>query len=93
MVDHIEDVISNFDFHRVYKTMVTLDWNWYTTAGRVPTIGEMQEFARSLLETAANKPGIYSSGGFFAMCEGNSLSLMFCVDDVTVEKKDEDGDD
>ena len=48
----IDDVIENFDFYKVEKTMRYLKWTWFF--GEVPSIYELEAQARNLLKGAAD---------------------------------------
>jgi hypothetical protein len=74
MRDTIEDILDNFDFDKVKKTMDALHWLWYDTIG-VPEIADLRKHARSLLTQVGDKvtqnkemqaEAITGSGGFRA---------------------------
>lgn len=44
----IDEVMDNFDFHKVHKVMKCLNWSWAFSNG-VPEIYELKEEARRLL--------------------------------------------
>lgn len=47
----IDEVLDNFDFERVEKTMQTLNWTWGAGAtAEVPDIARLRTQARSLLQ-------------------------------------------
>ncbi len=51
----INDIMENFDFAKVYKIMVDYNWVWFdrkTQKTRVPTLEEIKDNARELLERA-----------------------------------------
>jgi len=52
--DQIEDILDNFDFDKVKKTMDALQWLWYDTIG-VPEISDLRKCARRLLTEASEK--------------------------------------
>jgi len=58
--------IKLFDFQRLHRILVTLDWTWdmgervFETI-RVPTIKELQNTAIDLLNNVRNNPGSISS--------------------------------
>ena len=45
----IDDVMDNFDFHKVHKVMKFLNWKWAFTEGGVPEVWELKKEARRLL--------------------------------------------
>jgi hypothetical protein len=89
----IEDIMQRFDWERVRRTMVALNWTWATSEG-IPTIKELQYTARDCLEHAArgyikssgHNLGWYSvgTGGFCARISqfnaGAKISLHFEVE-------------
>jgi hypothetical protein len=71
-MDTIETVIEKFPFEKVHQYMVATDWKWLIptrlTMG-VPTIEELKDTARELLQEAQNSKRPYSScstGGLVA---------------------------
>jgi hypothetical protein len=86
----VDYVINNFDFVRVYKTMVALEWYWYPHE-RPPTQGEMRELAENLLYRAIAEEGTLATGGFVASYKKKAqmLTLTFIVDEVTVYEDSE----
>ena len=90
-IEAIEDILDEFDFHRVQKVMDFLDWQWATAVDGVPSVGEMRRQARKLLEFAhahSDKPSYsVATGGFEAACimeEGDKtkyLSLKFVIEE------------
>ena len=60
----IDRTMKWFDFEVVHKTMVALDWKW-SDYQRVPTIEEIKEHARKMMEEVVEeKCKSWSSGGF-----------------------------
>lgn len=47
----VEDVLDDFDFHKVMRVMHFLEWEWVHVTG-VPTMGDLRRQARRLLRTA-----------------------------------------
>jgi hypothetical protein len=67
--DAIFELIRNFNFDRVEKTMIATDWKWAIPSEgrlRVPTIDEMKDQAIRLLFAAQKQNTVVSSGGFEA---------------------------
>lgn len=86
---HIENILENFDFEKVRKTMKLLNWTWYDS-DEIPTTYRLIESAREHLESAYNlslehnKTCFSTSGGFKAISyvdeEGwYCLELMFVL--------------
>lgn len=72
----VEEVIDSFDFERVHKAYVALDWKWNIhamTGGpneyRTPTAEEIKTAARDLCFTAIEKKTVVSTGGLSATYE------------------------
>lgn len=80
MVDNIMDW---FDFDRVHKTMVALDWQWFTADDGIPSTSELRKLARELLwlvlENEHDDKYTIAAGGFQASYENEVLSLKFIV--------------
>jgi hypothetical protein len=76
----INEILDEFNFAKVHKTMVALDWKWGTLNGGkdIPTIEELRATAERLLRGAAEYrlgdykdehwkvPIVYGTGGFQA---------------------------
>jgi len=61
----INEVMTNFDFHKVRQAMVALNWTWRDEG--VPTIDSLRDTARRLLKDASeNEFGNIMTGGFKA---------------------------
>ena len=75
----IEDILENFDFDKVKKTMNFLGWTWAKLQD-VPTTYQIMKSARERLEGAYNnamknkKDSCLSSGGLRAFAEYNKKS-------------------
>lgn len=52
--DHIDNMMDEFDFPRVYRVMSYLNWQWFNAEDGVPTIGEMRRLVRKLMRDAYN---------------------------------------
>ena len=77
--DLIDNILDEFDFERVHKAMVALNWQWHNTDG-VPTIGDLRRNARNLLiEVTHDNHVMVGSGGFYAYNEDGTLGLRFEV--------------
>ena len=90
----IGKVMDYFDFGRVHKVMVALDWKWISIDDgmRVPDECEIRIEARRLLTQAVKEKISISTGGFYAMYRKNEdvewIDLKFVVEnwDEVIEK-------
>lgn len=85
----IDEVMREFNFERVSKTMQSLDWRWsITSGGRIPSLVEIRTLARQLLLDAIERKGLASTGGFEASYSETpvvpSLKLRFIVEEWRV---------
>lgn len=84
--EHIQKVIDNFDFQKVYNVMYHLGWTWFDSDD-TPTIERMKENAVRLLKDISDYNGEYeyyysmSSGGFKATRYDEHLELIFIVEE------------
>jgi hypothetical protein len=76
----IDEILDEFNFEKVHKVMVALDWQYHNTDG-VPTIGDLRRMARSLLKQVVESKNLRytASGGFVAYMEDGILGLRFEV--------------
>lgn len=84
----ILDVMRNFDFVRVQKVMVFLNWCWrFDDSSRVPTVRELEETAQRLLVSLATDEQLVSAatGGFKAQRVGDVFSLSFVIEESESE--------
>ena len=90
-IETIENILDEYDFHRVQKVMEALNWLWVSSEGEIPSIGQLRRQARDLLEDVYNKEAspffMVGTGGFEAtrtMETGDLnkyLSLKFVVEE------------
>jgi len=80
----IEEIMCNFDFDRVEKAMIALDWKW-GLPGEVPELCEIKEHAIERMKTAIDIGGGASSGGLRAIYEEGMLTLTFVLEEWTSE--------
>lgn len=78
-----DDILNEFDFEKVQRTMHALDWKWAGTPMAVPSISELKDTARYLLlnvynlrtneyqETHPEVPVTCGTGGFRATALAN----------------------
>jgi hypothetical protein len=92
--DAIGKVMDYFDFGRVHKVMVALDWKWISIDDgmRVPDECEIRMEARRLLTQAAKEKMSIAIGGFYATYRNDGdvewVDLKFVVEnwDEVIEK-------
>lgn len=82
----IDEILDEFNFEKVHKVMVSLDWKWNSTDG-VPAIADLRRTARSLLKQVVESKGIHSvgTGGFTAFMHNGILGLRFEVSSYEIE--------
>lgn len=82
----IDEILDEFDFEKVHKVMVVLDWKWHNTDG-VPSIGDLRRMARSLLQHVVSSREINTaaSGGLTAFMHHGVLGLRFEVSNYEIE--------
>lgn len=98
--DKIEEIMDEFNFHRVHLVMEYLEWKWNDTTG-VPSAGDIRRTARRLLNALALKPAksgpwehSTATGGLSATRWGDTdeygswenFSLEFVVEDWRTEE-------
>jgi hypothetical protein len=49
----IDEIMDEFNFARVHKAMVALDWKWASSKSYIPSMDDLRETAESLLRGAA----------------------------------------
>ena len=62
----VAEVLADFDFDKVHKAMVAVEWKWGLEPGRIPTRDELVACARGLLERIWDRGGEARLGGFVA---------------------------
>jgi hypothetical protein len=61
----IDDILDEFDFDKVQKTMETLEWTWHSTYPETPSISQLRKFARYLMKSCVgHEEYTTASGGF-----------------------------
>lgn len=82
MTNEIEEVLKNFDFEKVRKVMVLLDWKWHGDGEpEIPSIYRMIELSRNLLKKAGKrKHGLVATGGFIARHDDGNFELSFVLE-------------
>lgn len=80
-------LLKDFDFKKVHKVMLALEWEWRmgdSTYG-IPSKKTIKETARRLLKEAFDRKATIGTGGFTASYDGETLLLMFVVEEFTAE--------
>lgn len=82
----IDEILDEFDFEKVHRVMVALDWQWYGIDG-VPSIGDLRRQARSLLQKVVDSKDTLSvgTGGFTAYTHYGVLGLRFEISSYEIE--------
>jgi hypothetical protein len=74
----IDDIMKEFNFAKVYKAMIALNWKWLDAKEGIPNLDELRATAERLLRGAAEYrlgdykdehwevPIVYGTGGFQA---------------------------
>lgn len=77
----INDIMNNFDFSQVWRTMSALDWGWGSPP-KVPSVEDIRATARELLTRVTSGETVsLSTGGFGAYYEHESLILRFVLEE------------
>ena len=74
----VEEILSNFNFEKVHRTMQYLDWQWAKLGG-VPKVDDLQKEARRLLESLENEPGVKGTGGLRASLKEDGTLSLKCI--------------
>lgn len=82
----IEEIVDEFDFEKVHRVMLALNWQWHHTKG-VPEIADLRRTARSLLKQVVESKGTLSvgTGGFTAYTHYGVLGLRFEISSYEIE--------
>lgn len=86
----IKDILENFDFEHVRKSMVALDWKWVTSDLKTeyfPDIQELKVTAKLCLEHAIEST-FSETGGFLAANCSGVLNLYFVLEETMNEFSD-----
>lgn len=87
----MNDIIDNFDWEKVHRAMLAVNWRWAT--GGVPSVELLRDQARSLLRDVilthqadrCDGDYIVSTGGLVATYNGKQLKLEFILETYTIE--------
>ena len=88
-------VMEDFDFDKVHKVMVYLDWRWTIENDErtVPSSYRLMKTADRLLRECAQYYGdkefhAVGTGGFMASLDNGCLSLQFILTEMTADHHD-----
>ena len=84
----IDEAINGFDFEKVRKAMVALDWKWWHDGGMsVPEILEMKRVVFELISDIQNGFTEARTGGFSVRYDKHSreLSISFVVTSLSID--------
>lgn len=85
----IDEILDEFDFETVHRTMKALDWKWSGCEVDIPSIGDLRRMARELLQELLrnDKYHITGTGGLYAYRIADTVGLRFEVTSYEVEKE------
>ena len=84
----IDEILDEFEFELVHRTMKALDWKWAGCEVEIPSIGDLRRQARVLLqELLRNTYRCTGTGGLYAYKEDGLIGLRFEVTRYEVEKE------
>lgn len=82
----IDEVMDDFDFHKVQKCMEALEWTYHDSEEIPPPIPDLRKTARRLLRSVLNEKIVCcATGGFVATYYDNILSLRFEVESFDLD--------
>jgi len=83
----VETLLAHFDFYKVHQVMHILDWAWGNAhENQSPTLTQLQDEARRLLESVIASPRLYSKscGGFCVARGGDGhITLSFVLEECS----------
>ena len=85
--EKIDNIMDNFNFREVHEYMQRANWEWGDGNGgmHIPSEPELRVCARSLLKMVAEDMEesvvFCSTGGFFAIRDGDTIALNFSIED------------
>lgn len=91
----VDNIMDYFDFDKVLKTMIALDWKWVKEDHKsiadleIPSIERIRKTARRLLIRAIEIKDSTSTGGFQAEYDDGTLYLRFVVEEWDESASDE----
>ena len=91
----IDNIMDYFEFDKVLKTMIALDWKWVKEDYKslddleTPSIERIRKTARKALMRAIEIKDYTSGGGFEAEYDDGNLYLRFVVEEWDERATDE----
>ena len=91
----IDNIMDYFNFDKVLKTMIALNWKWVKEDHKslkdleIPSIERIRKTARKALMRAIEIKDYTSSGGFEAEYDDGNLYLRFVVEEWDERASDE----
>ena len=87
----VEQVLDNFNFEKVKKVMIALDWKWYINLKegcQVPSMYQLIKQAERLLYDIKKRDCIFlATGGFEVHYQYGSLTLKFILEESNHEEE------
>jgi hypothetical protein len=83
MSNSVDSIMNGFNFEKVHKCMILLNWGWAEPGG-VPSVVELKAMAMRLLVDAINSKNECSTmacGGFVATKDNDGLGLSFVLEE------------
>lgn len=81
MSKQIKRIMKHFEFEKVHKCMVALNWEWGFKGSGVPSIEQLREKAESMLHDMEDVDNmIRRCGGFRVTIWHGLLELLFEID-------------
>ncbi len=78
-----KQILKDFDFERVHEIMVKVNWGWVSIG--IPSISELKQEAKRLLNDLKKEKLKYvSTGGFTATRIGKDYQLFWGIDSVCI---------
>jgi len=79
---HIEYILDHFDFVRVNEVMTKLNWFWFDSNNKAPSISQLKKTASKLLYDLCDDVfDECSTGGFKVIKYEDHLELLFIIGD------------
>ena len=80
-------ILKNFDFEKVHKAMVNLEWVWYDKDEyKVPSVKELKRTAKELIKQIKKLDvDVISTGGFEVRKNKDTITLQFVLESSDVE--------
>jgi hypothetical protein len=92
--DHINEVMDNLDFYRIWRTMEHLNWVWFSAENGVPSVPELRKQVRKLMNDVykdcrrySYNPYTIGTGGFQVTYdkEWDTFDVKFVLSEWTMD--------